>query len=157
MPVLELRSEPPRCRCCGLNRRHQKWAGGTKSPARAWPSPALVHRRDVGAQAQKSAPDTRPAAQFCRNGMPWENDAWTGNAARAGQFYGLPTTWRSRKQVNVPEMAAPRRHNAHKPWTQAECELLGQLAAAGSPAKAIADRLGRSIVSVMSNTPGRDG
>jgi hypothetical protein len=35
--------------------------------------------------------------------------------------------------------------------------LLGQLAAAGSPAKAIADRLGRSIVSVMSNTPGRDG
>ncbi len=47
-------------------------------------------------------------------------------------------------------MPLPHRDNARKPWTPDDTETLRRLAAAGASPKLIADRLGRSVMSVSS-------
>ena len=51
---------------------------------------------------------------------------------------------------NVGRMSSPRRPNARKPWTPDDTATLQRLAEAGIPSNLIADRLGRTIMSVSS-------
>jgi hypothetical protein len=50
---------------------------------------------------------------------------------------------------HFPEMTAPRRANAGKPWTEGDDELLRRLAGMNVHPKLIADQIGRSLVSVL--------
>ena len=50
----------------------------------------------------------------------------------------------------MERMSVPRRHNARKPWTPDDTETLQRLLAAGASPNLIADRLGRSVMSVAS-------